>query len=399
MYVDARLLGTFTELAHDGAEAATRSLTQLTGVEASVDVTKVSLVERDAVGSSLERGSFVGVQFGLEGGLSGRAVLAFEREGSEALVAGLLGGAADESMAQSGLSELGNIMMSGFIDGWADYLGTSIAHSPPTYVEAQGSDLFDAGPASADDQAFVFHSGLQCAAQEVTVAIYVLPDADSMAELLSTRSAESIAVEKLAAFNRMTREGAQTAAENVTLLSGVETEAEVARLSFMPIENVPEAFDDTTYIGTAVEFTGTPSGFLLVLFDERAAAAVAEALVPTAAGEGSLTADHNGAIEEIGNVITSGFVDGWANVLQRSVDHTPPRLVHDMGRALVDPLVAQLGQHQRHAFVVDSRMHTAEFAFEIGVHAFPDERELRAALSELDVDRADQTEADPTAFF
>jgi len=121
--------------------------------------------------------------------------------------------------------------------------------------------------------------------------------------------------------------------------------------------------------------------------------------MPTDAEGTELTDAHKSAIEELGNIMTSGFVDGWANVLQTSVEHTPPKLVHDMGRAIVDPLAAQVGQHQEHAFIIDSTMKTDEIEFQSEIHALPNEAELRAALRPLDVDRADETEADAERSF
>jgi two-component system chemotaxis sensor kinase CheA/chemotaxis protein CheC len=148
-----------------------------------------------------------------------------------------------------------------------------------------------------------------------------------------------------------------------------------------------------------VEFTGIPSGFLLVLFDEASAVHIAEAMMPVEMDADELTEQHEAAIEELGNIMTSGFVDGWANVLQTSVEHGPPRLVHDMGRAIVDPVAAQVGQHQEHAFIIDSEMRTDDIAFGAEIHALPSETELRQALDELLVERADETEADVEQVF
>jgi two-component system chemotaxis sensor kinase CheA/chemotaxis protein CheC len=138
---------------------------------------------------------------------------------------------------------------------------------------------------------------------------------------------------------------------------------------------------------------------LLVLFDETSAVNVAEALMPVEVDGDGVTDQHKSAIEELGNIMTSGFVDGWANVLEQSVEHTPPRLVHDMGQAILDPLAAQLGQRQRHTFVIDSTMRTDEVAFESVIHALPDETELRKALDTLLVERAGETEADVEQIF
>ncbi len=89
-----------------------------------------------------------------------------------------------------------------------------------------------------------------------------------------------------------------------------------------------------------------------------------------------------GAIEEIGNIMTTGFLDGWANVAPDDSRHTPPRDVHDMGRAIIDPLATQVGQYQEHAFIIDSQMQTDDIEFQAEIHALPNEKELRAALND-----------------
>ena len=404
MKVDVQSLDTFNQLAHEGAQEATASLSQMTGIDAAVDVTKISLVDRSDIGEELGIGSFVGVEFGFEGALSGETVLIFEQGKSEEIVDAMMPGAStDDSMGQSAVQEIGNIMMSGFIDGWAEHLGASIDHTPPGYIEGDRTAILPDGPETSEhDQVFVFRSEITWEGESVSFFIYMLPEYEPMAELMAEHAetdADAVPIEKLAVFNQMTQRGTERAAENVEQMSGIKTEAEVSQISFVPIEDVPRQFGEETYVGTAVEFTGAPSGFLLVLFDEQSAVTVAEALMPMEIDSNGLTEQHKMAIEELGNIMTSGFVDGWANVLQQSVDHTPPRLVHDMGRAIIDPLAAQLGQHQQHAFVIDSKMKTDEVEFESEIHALPNEQELREALNELDIDRADETDADAGQIF
>jgi chemotaxis protein CheC len=404
MQVDVQSLATFNRLAHEGAEQATTALAQMTGIDADVDVTKISLVDRADLGEELGAEDYVGVGFDFEGAMAGETVLVFESESSTAIAERLLGEAApDGDMARSSVEELGNIMMSGFIDGWADYLDAPIDHSPPTSFERTGAEVLPDAPAEDNrDQLFVFRSQIECDDETVGFYIYMLPSFEDLTALVAGHadaSKNAIPVEKLEVFNRMNQQGARTAAEHVAEMTGIDVSAEVAQISFCPIEDVPRQIGEEAYVGTAVEFTGVPSGYLLVLFDEPSAITVAEALLPVSPEGDGLTEDHEAAIEELGNIMTSGFVDGWANVLQQSVDHTPPRLVHDMGRAILDPIAAQLGQHQQHAFVVDATMRTDEVAVRSEIHALPNEAELRSALAALDVDRADQTEADPDEIF
>ena len=404
MRVDVQALDTFNRLAHEGAQAATRSMAQMTGIDAEVEVTRITLVDRAEVGEALSATEYTGVEFGFEGALSGETVLVFDAGQTDEIVEAMMPGAsADESMARSAVGEIGNIMMSGFIDGWAEYLGAAIDHTPPTYVEGTGSAILPEVPETDDhDQVFVFRSEIEWEGEDVSFFIYMLPEYEPMADLMAEHAdaaADGIPIEKLAVFNRMNRQGSERAAANVEQMAGIETTAEVSRISFIAIEDVPKQFDEETYVGTAVEFTGVPSGFLLVLFDEQSAITVAEELMPVEMDSDELSEQHKMAIEELGNIMTSGFVDGWANVLQQPVEHTPPRLVHDMGRAIVDPLAAQLGQHQRHAFVIDSKMKTEDVEFECEIHALPNEAELREALETLDVSRADETEADMDGIF
>ena len=404
MRVDVQALDTFNRLAHEGAQAATRSMAQMTGIDAEVEVTRITLVDRAEVGEALSTSEYTGVEFGFEGALSGETVLVFDAGQTDEIVEAMMPGAsADESMARSAVGEIGNIMMSGFIDGWAEYLGAAIDHTPPTYVEGTGSAILPEVPETDDhDQVFVFRSEIEWEGEDVSFFIYMLPEYEPMADLMAEHAdaaADGIPIEKLAVFNRMNRQGSERTAANVEQMAGIETTAEVSRISFIAIEDVPKQFDEETYVGTAVEFTGVPSGFLLVLFDEQSAITVAEELMPVEMDSDELSEQHKMAIEELGNIMTSGFVDGWANVLQQPVEHTPPRLVHDMGRAIVDPLAAQLGQHQRHAFVIDSKMKTEDVEFECEIHALPNEAELREALETLDVSRADETEADMDGIF
>jgi len=404
MNVDIQSLGTFNQLAHEGAQQATQSLAQMTGIDAAVDVTKITLLDRTDVGEALEGREFVGVQFEYEGVLEGDTVLVFEDESAETIADSMMPGASENpEMAQSAVKEIGNIMMSGFIDGWADYLDSTIDHSPPTYIEKSGSEVLPDAPDAGDHrQVFVFKSEIEWVGKSVNFYIYMLPEyeplADAMVESADTDD-DAIPIDKLQTFNEMTTSGTQQAADNVEMMTGIPTAAEVTQISFAPIEDVPKQIGTDTYVGTVVEFTGRPSGYLMVLFDEVSAVNVAEAMMPIGMDEDELTDQHKAAIEELGNIMTSGFVDGWANVLQTSVDHTPPRLVHDMGRSIVDPLAAQVGQQQEHAFIIDSTMRTDDIEFAAEIHALPNEQELRAALDDLDVERADQTEASVEQIF
>jgi chemotaxis protein CheY-P-specific phosphatase CheC len=407
MRVDIQSLGTYNRLAQEGAEHAAASLTQMTGIETYVDVTNVTLMSKRDVEDVFGGTEFVGVQIGLGGGLSGETALAFDRESAASIVDVLVPGttASDDEfdeMARSGVEEIGNIMMGGFVDGWADYLATSVDMTPPTYVERDGTDVLPDGALerAEEDHVFVFESQMTAVDEQIDAYIYMLPEYGAFAEMLeaSDDHEDAIPMDKLTVFDEMTRQGAERAAENVSSMTGIETDVDVSRLSFVPIEDVPNTARDEVYVGTVMEFKGTPGGYLAILFDEPSARTIVDATVPMELDDpfGDM---GESAIQEMGNIMTSGFIDGWANVLQTSIDHTPPELVHDLGTAILSPIAGRLGQSQEYAFLMDSTVVTPEGEFNCEIYAIPDEQKLKMALDSLLIERSDQLEANRESIF
>ncbi|MFB6129947.1 MAG: chemotaxis protein CheC [Salinigranum sp.] len=381
-------------------------------------VTKVEVSSRSDVTREFGDRDVVSVRIGISGGIEGQMVLAFPREGAKRLVENVMPGAtAADDLVESGLNELGNIMIGGFVDGWADYLGTPIEISTPTYVDvgAEGplagveGPLGDGEPASGadvpaddgesppsdgesafageerptdDERVLVFRNQVEATDEAVNFDLFMVPVAESIGVIADTDGGEStVPLDSFTAFSRMIAEGAQQASSNISMMTGIDTEVEVCRLNFVPIEGVPAHLDDDPRTGVVLEFEGTPSGYLAILFDDASARSVASALLPGMDDGGEEM--RQSAIEEIGNIVTSGFVDGWANALETKIEITPPTFVNDLGPAIVDPLVADLARNQEYAFLIDSTIRTGDDEFTCDIYALPDESELRVALNRL----------------
>lgn len=392
MNLDVQSLRTFSRLAHSGAERAAGSLTQLTGVETTVDVTKVEVSTRGDVEREFVEQDLVSVHIGFNGGIDGRTVLAFDRDKAVELVDVLVPGAADQpdgEMATSGLKELGNIMLGGFIDGWADFLDTSIEITTPTFVDVEHRGALDdiTGDSgfemdTGEDHVLTFRNQLKTTDEEVNFYIYMLPTHDSI-ETISTvagSDGETVPVESFTSFSEMITDGAEQASEDLTAMTGTETEVEVSRLSFVPIEAVPMELTEATRLGVVLEFEGLPSGYIAILFDEASADNLANALMPGMEADAAM---RQSAIQEIGNITTSGFIDGWANALETTIEISPPTYVEDIGSAIIDPLATELAQSQEHAFLIDSTIVTDDDEFTCDIYALPNEAELREALNRL----------------
>ena len=404
MRLDVNVLGTFYRMASEGAGLAAGRLTQMADVETTVGVTKLNFMRGKEIRRDFEDGSEkVGVRVELSGGFEGHSVVVFDRDSALQIVESLLGeGEVTEfdEMNRSAATEVGQVMNSGFVDGWADVLETVIDMSPPEFIEGDTVDPFfgeiDEVP-QEDDLALLFQSQIETVSTEIDFNHYLFPDRETMAELLEhLRTSEGIEYDKLDGFDRMAEQGASEVAQTATTMTGVETSVDIRRLNFVALESIPHQVANEMKVSVAFEFDGTPSGYLLFLFDEESAHEIADAMIPGGyepdeeeSGFGQM---GQSAIMELGNIMASGFLDGWANVLDTTIDHSPPEFIYDMGAAAVDPVVIDLGESQDFAFVFDTQVIADDREFDCDIYAIPDEDDLERALNDLEVERIEDTQ-------
>ncbi len=391
MKVDIEALETFNRLAQSGAERAAQSFTDLSGVETVVDVTSVDVTTIDDLGRGLVDGDHVGVRVGYEGGIDGSSVLVFSRENAERITDHVMPARmATDGVAESGLKEVGNILLGGFVNGWADRSGEATHLTPPTYVEGRGEALLPEDPSTWSDNGTVFSitSQLRTVGEVIDFDVYLFPQRDSFERLVDeggSTAASPVPVERLTVLDSMTEHGAKQASDKITTMTGIETEVSVSQLSFVPVEDVASRVPEEQLMAVVLEFEGPPSGYVVIAFDEESAHELADAMVPV---DGEFGSVHRSAIEEIGNLMTSGFVDGWANYLERKTEISPPELVTDYGPAVLTSVAARLGHAQEYVFVHDSTISTPNESFHCELYALPNEAELREALESISAEDA-----------
>ncbi len=407
MRLDINALGTFYRMAREGAGLAAGRLTHMTGVETRVGVTKLNFMRGREIRRDLgDETGRVGINVELTGAIEGHSIVVFDREGAGKIVDALLAEAdstgeleADteefDRMSQSAVTEVGQVMNSGFVDGWADVLEAVIDVSTPTFVEGKSADPFMDDLTNApgpNDFALLFRNQIETVDAEIEFDHYLFPEPDSMATLLEQlRMSDGIEYDKLDGFDRMAEQGAEEMAKTATTLTGIETSVEIRRLNFVSLEVIPEQVPDEKLVTVAFEFDGVPSGYLFFLFDEESATEIVDAMVPMSIEGDPFDEMGRSAITELGNIMASGFLDGWANVLDTTIDHSTPEFIHDIGTAAVDPIIVQLGETQEYAFVFDTLVVADGRAFDCEVYAIPDESDLERALNDLDVDRIEET--------
>ena len=385
MRIAVNQLEAYNRLASNGAKQASRALSQMIGVKMRHEVTGVSLVSDETLGRIFTGRRYVGIQVGLSGGLSGETVLIFDPDAAGRLRKRLASRGGHASLTGGPVAELGNIMIGGFVDGWSNHVGTAIDMTTPTYIEATGTRVLPriTRREAAKTGVFLFESRLESVDGELSVPIYLIPEYDEFVRLLEAQPDRlSFPAEKLAVFNGFAARSGARASDQIAQLTGFPTDVSVSQLRFLPLSEISAEVGTGSSLSVVFELTGLPSGYFVAMFSESSAGRVAAAMLPEGVSpDGGGTTEA--AIEELGNIVTSGFVDSWANTLETTIEHTPPELIAEPGTDVIRTVRDRLPGDQEYAFTIETAIEIDGREAEVQLNVLPNTRELSEALSAL----------------
>jgi chemotaxis protein CheC len=187
-----------------------------------------------------------------------------------------------------------------------------------------------------------------------------------------------IDVRKLGSSNRMAKEGGNTVASHLGQMTDVETEMEITKIDFVDVPDIETHVGDETWIGSSVELVEPPHRHVLFLFNAASAKELARGTIGDMADspqpEEGFSDMERSAIEEIGNITTAGFIDGWANVLETPIDMSMPTFTDGPSSGLIDELVGQRDDEVALGF--ESHVHGLDADVDVTVYPFPELEEL-----------------------
>ncbi len=402
MKLDLPRLESVYEMAHDGAQLAATRFTNSLEIDTRVRNTRIAF-GTPPTSAADERS--VAVAIDLDGFLDGRCFVEFDESIVATIQRRLVGGRFDEpdpALGRSALREVGAMLNNGFVDGWADALDADIDVSPPS-IESIGTPQRQV--TASEPLELSFWSQIDTVDHSRAFTLCFVPTADCVERLVSTDAGErAIEASALRGLDTLLENGVASMSDTVTAMTGIEVETPTNRLEFISIDRLPARVSNGRYRSVAFSFHDTPSGYLLFLFDHDGASALVRELFGEPSHNGAMARD---AIQELANVMTSSLLDGWANVLETTIDHSTPAYTDDMGAAVIDPLVVGLSERQEFAFVFSFQLRAIDTSIELDVYTIPDEADLLRALRLLETKPIEPvaqppsftpTEATPTAF-
>lgn len=191
-----------------------------------------------------------------------------------------------------------------------------------------------------------------------------------------------IDIRRLQTVNELAREGATTVADNLSQLTGVETEMQITKINVIDVDDLGAHLGPDKQVGVNVPLQEQPYGSVLVLFDDPSARRVASTMMGGVDSDGGGYSEmERSAIKEVGNIMTSGFIDGWANVLGRTIDISTPNIFRASGDDIVEHCVDP-GEHEI-AMVFDATLNATDADVEAKIYSFPDIEEFVSMINEI----------------
>jgi chemotaxis protein CheC len=196
-------------------------------------------------------------------------------------------------------------------------------------------------------------------------------------------------VRRLELFNKMAKEGAGKVSDHLNQMSGLDTSIKVSKINFLDMEDVKTHMGEEKKVGIFVELTEPPHGYVLFMLDPKGSKELAQGMLGGMGGDsdpedGLFTEMERSAMQEIGNIMTSGFIDGWANVLDTTIDMGTPTFTFGKAAAVVDNMGGW--PDEEIVFVIDSEIVASKTDVEVTVYTFPKLASLVELIQNIDID-------------
>jgi chemotaxis protein CheC len=182
------------ELGNIGAAHAATTLSQMLGSSVEMSVPGIKAVDIAELGNYMGEESAAMVAFELQGEIQhgGFVIFYITRESAIRLTNTMLGltdmNRPMNEMDESALIEVGNIMVSAFLDATAELLGFVMLPSPPSMTidmaHAAMSSLI-AGMGEEINEVLLFSTELTCEEHKIDSDLIMMPEAKTLAHIVS----------------------------------------------------------------------------------------------------------------------------------------------------------------------------------------------------------------------
>lgn len=151
--------------------------------------------------------------------------------------------------------------------------------------------------------------------------------------------------------------GCQRAGRALSEMTGTTIDAKAAQLRRVPLDSVPNLVGGPEVVVTAtyVRISGEIQGHMLLMLPMKDGCSLASMLLSEAVEpRPDLPEMARSALGEVGNISASFFLAALADSAGMALSLSPPAVVVDMSGAVLDVVLADLGEESEEVLVIDT---------------------------------------------
>lgn len=200
-------------------------------------------------------------------------------------------------------------------------------------------------------------------------------------------------IRKLTIIGKLIQHGAANVASSLSTMAGIEADVQIKSLSFVEPEDISKEMGEGEMYHASIRLTEPPYGVFVMTFDDQTASTIAEQMTGQAV-DGDLNQMHQSALQEICNILTSGFIDGIANTLNTTIDMETPTLEKEHTDEIAEQTVSHIRMDSL-SIVLDSLVDLAEedTEFQLRIFLIPDPGSFVNIIDKLDIEEIRQKES------
>lgn len=193
-------------------------------------------------------------------------------------------------------------------------------------------------------------------------------------------------VEKLIHIKMMGDKSAESAVESLSQMLGMEVDMNVSGVNMTSIYSIPQTVGSKEVVGLYSRFSGPLSGTMLCLLSTKSALELSSILLGDFEEEGAEESDilfsemQKSAVLEISNIITSAFIDVWANSFSIELSHNPPVFGFDFADAIIDHALIKAAKSGDFVIMFNNTLSVVDMDIDFNTLMLPDPGKLQSVF-------------------
>jgi chemotaxis protein CheC len=201
-----------------------------------------------------------------------------------------------------------------------------------------------------------------------------------------TRTKIEPTAEQMNRLQKVAEIGMANAGQGLSEMTGNQIDVAAPKVELVPLEQIPIMVGgpDILVVGIYLSIVGDLTGHVMLMLSLPSALALVDTILEQPIGTTvEMDAMAESALAEVGNLTGSFFITALGDRCELNPQPSPPAVVVDMSGAILDVVLADLGQEGEEALMIETSFRQSERAINGFFLCFPNQASLETIFREL----------------